>query len=63
MMIPTWGWEVRNTYQLDDTDGLFLLFISQKWHGMLWKHELIIFVPQSVKQDGATPLLSEGSVK
>ncbi len=59
---PTWGWEVRNTYQMDDTEVYSLLFISQKWHGILWKHELIIFVPQSVKQDGALLFIDGGSV-
>ncbi|HOI78637.1 MAG TPA: PhoPQ-activated pathogenicity-like protein PqaA type, partial [Petrimonas sp.] len=33
---PTWGWEVRNRYPIDDTEVYSLLFISQKWHGMLW---------------------------
>lgn len=59
---PTWGWEVRNTYPMDDTEVYSLLFISQKWHGMLWKHELVIFVPQSVKQDGALLFIDGGSV-
>lgn len=59
---PTWGWEVRNTYDMEDTKVYSLLFISQKWHGMLWKHELIIFVPESVKQDGALLFVDGGSV-
>ena len=59
---PTWGWEVRNRYPIDDTEVYSLLFISQKWHGMLWKHELIVFVPQSVKQDGALLFIDGGSV-
>jgi PhoPQ-activated pathogenicity-related protein len=59
---PTWGWEVRNVYQIDNTKAYSLLFISQKWHGILWKHELIIFVPESVKQDGALLFITGGSV-
>lgn len=59
---PTWGWEVRNVYQIDETEVYSLLFISQKWHGILWKHELIIFVPKSVKKDGALLFIDGGSV-
>ncbi|HAR38322.1 MAG TPA: PhoPQ-activated pathogenicity-like protein PqaA type, partial [Porphyromonadaceae bacterium] len=59
---PTWGWEIRNTYQTNQTKAYSLLFISQKWHGILWKHELIVFVPQSVKQDGAMLFITGGSI-
>ncbi len=59
---PTWGWEIRNVHQIDNTKAYSLLFISQKWHGILWKHELIIFVPESVKQDGALLFITGGSV-
>ncbi|WP_298652360.1 PhoPQ-activated protein PqaA family protein [uncultured Proteiniphilum sp.] len=58
----TWGWEVRNTYEMDETKVYSLLFISQKWHGILWKHELIIFVPESLKQDGALLFVDGGSI-
>lgn len=59
---PTWGWEVRNTYQIEGTKVYSLLFISQKWHGILWKHELIVIVPESVKHDGALLFIDGGSV-
>lgn len=59
---PTWGWEVRNTYEMEDAKAYSLLFISQKWHGLLWKHELMIFVPKSVKQDGALLFIDGGSI-
>ncbi|MDR2815112.1 MAG: PhoPQ-activated pathogenicity-related family protein, partial [Proteiniphilum sp.] len=59
---PTWGWEVRNVYQVDNAKAYSLLFISQKWQGILWKHELIVFVPESVKQDGALLFITGGSV-
>ena len=59
---PTWGWEVRNTYQIEGTKVYSLLFISQKWHGILWKHELIVIVPESLKHDGALLFIDGGSV-
>lgn len=59
---PTWGWEVRHSYELDQAKAYSLLFISQKWQGILWKHELLIFVPESVEQDGALLFVDGGSV-
>ena len=59
---PTWGWEVRKTYDMDETKAYSLLFISQKWHDILWKHELIIFVPEALKQDGALLFIDGGSL-
>jgi len=59
---PTWGWEVRKTYKMEETKAYSLLFISQKWHEILWKHELIIFVPESIKQDGALIFVTGGSL-
>jgi PhoPQ-activated pathogenicity-related protein len=59
----TWGWEVRDTYQIGNTKAYSMLFISQKWQGILWKHELIIIVPEQVKNDGALLFITGGSVK
>jgi PhoPQ-activated pathogenicity-related protein len=59
---PTWGWEIRDSYQTDHARAYSLLFISQKWQGILWKHELIVFVPESVKHDGALLFITGGSV-
>ncbi|MDR3267379.1 MAG: PhoPQ-activated pathogenicity-like protein PqaA type, partial [Tannerella sp.] len=41
---PTWAWEVRENYPSGKTQAWSLLLISQKWEGILWKHELIVFV-------------------
>ncbi len=59
---PTWGWEVRNVYQIENTKAYSLLFISQKWQETLWRHEIIVLVPDSVKQDGALLFIAGGSV-
>jgi PhoPQ-activated pathogenicity-related protein len=59
---PTWGWEVRKTYEMEGAKAYSLLFISQKWQEFLWKHELIIFVPDSLKQDGALLFIDGGSL-
>src|SRR5690554_4090697 len=60
---PTWAWEVRNVYQMDHTKAYSLLFISQKWQGILWKHELIVFVPESVSQDAAMLFITGSSIR
>lgn len=58
----TWGWEIRKTHEMDEAKAYSLLFISQKWQGILWKHELIVFVPESVEQDGALLFIDGGSL-
>lgn len=60
---PTIGWEVRNVYQIENTKAYSLFFISQKWQGILWKHELIVFVPETLKQDGALLFITGGSIR
>ena len=59
---PTWGWEVRNVFDMEDAKVHSLLFISQKWQGILWKHELIIFVPEHLTADGALLFIDGGSI-
>lgn len=58
----TWGWEVRNTFELNDAKAYSLMFISQKWHDILWKHELIIVEPEKIKNDGALLFIDGGSI-
>jgi len=56
-------WELRNHYTAGNTQAYSIFFISQKWQGMLWKHELIIFVPEKIAHDGALLFITGGSVK
>ncbi|WP_436418043.1 PhoPQ-activated pathogenicity-like protein PqaA type [Petrimonas sulfuriphila] len=57
------AWEVRETYPVDKAQAYSVLFISQKWQQILWKHEIIIFVPQTIAYDGALLFITGGSVK
>ena len=59
---PTQAWEVRNQYRVGDTQAYSILFISQKWQGILWKHELIVFVPDKISHDGALLFITGGSL-
>lgn len=60
----TTAWEVRDSYAIDDVITAYSIFlISQKWQGILWKHELIIFVPETINYDGALLFITGSSVK
>ena len=59
---PTWAWEVRNQYQVGETQAYSIVFISQKWQGILWKHELIVFVPKKISYDGVLLFITGGSL-
>ena len=58
----TYAWELRNQYATGNTQAFSILFISQKWQGILWKHELIIFIPEKIAHDGALLFITGGSV-
>lgn len=59
----TFAWEVRESYTINNVEAYSVLFISQKWQQILWKHEMIIFVPKTVAYDGALLFINGGSVR
>ena len=59
---PTWAWEIRQEYAAGTTRAYSIFFISQKWHDILWKHELIVFVPEKIEHDGALLFITGGSI-
>ncbi len=59
----TKAWEIHDVYELDNVKVYSILMISQKWQGILWKHEMIIFVPETIKYDGALLFITGGSVR
>ena len=58
----TWAWEVRDEYRVGNTTAYSIFLVSQKWQGILWKHELIVFVPQEISHDGALLFITGGSI-
>ena len=58
----TFAWEVKDTYKVNDVDVYSLLLISQKWQGILWKHELLVYVPEKIDYDGALLFVNGGSL-
>jgi PhoPQ-activated pathogenicity-related protein len=59
----TFHWEVKNTYDLDDSKVYDLLLVSQKWRGIVWAHQLSIVVPKEIKYDGALLMITGGHLK
>jgi len=58
----TYAWEVKDEYKVNDVNVYSLLLISQKWQGLLWKHELLVFVPNKIGYDGALLFVDGGSL-
>ena len=59
----TWAWEIREQYTVGTTKAYSLSMVSQKWQGILWKHELIVFIPEKIKHDGALLFITGGAVE
>lgn len=59
----TYEWKIRDTYSVDDVTAYSILLTSQKWQGIHWKHELIVFVPDTIDYDGALLFITGGSIK
>ena len=58
-----YAWEIRDTYAVGDATAHSILLTSQNWQGILWKHELIVFVPTTIEYDGALLFITGGSIK
>lgn len=59
----TYAWEIRDSYAVDNVTAYSLLLTSQNWQGILWKHELIVFVPATMDYDGALLFITGSSIK
>ena len=59
----TRAWEVRESYLSGDVTVHSILLVSQKWHGILWKHELLVCVPPLVEKDGALLFINGGGLR
>lgn len=58
-----YAWEIRDSYAVDNVTAYSILLTSQNWQGILWKHELIIFVPTTIVYDGALLFITGSSIK
>lgn len=58
----SYTWEIRDTYRLNNCNVYSVFMVSQKWQDMLWKHELIVYVPEEVSHDGAMLFITGGGL-
>ena len=59
----SYAWEIRDSYPVNNTTAYSVLLTSQKWQGIVWKHELIVFVPKAIDYDGVLLFITGGSIK
>lgn len=55
-------WEIKDSYRLDECSVYSVFLISQKWQGILWKHELVVYVPDHLDYDGAMLFITGGGL-
>lgn len=54
-------WEVKDSFQVNNTTAYSILLTSQKWREYTWTHQLTIFVPGTIDYDGALLFVTGGS--
>ena len=59
----TFKWELKEKYKIGESTAYDLLLTSQQWREHVWKHQLTILVPETIKYDGALLFITGGSVK
>ena len=55
-------WSVVDQMQNSDVTAFRLELTSQKWHDIVWRHELVVFIPNDLQHDEALLHISGGSV-
>jgi PhoPQ-activated pathogenicity-related protein len=56
-------WTIDDTHNGDGVSTYRIILISQQWHGIIWKHELTIIVPDTLKYRDALLFITGGSLK
>ena len=56
-------WEVRDKLKEEGVTLYRIIFTSQKWRDLIWKHELTVMVPDNLKYKDALLFITGGSVK
>lgn len=56
-------WEIQDQTKTEGASLFRILFTSQQWRGISWKHEMIVMVPDVVKYQDALLFITGGSVK
>ena len=56
-------WEVQDQLKADGVTLYRIIFTSQTWKDLVWKHELTVMVPDNLKYKDALLFITGGSVK
>lgn len=56
-------WELKDSANIGSAKAYQVLLTSQKWRGIMWRHQLTIIVPSAVQYDGALLFITGGSNK
>ncbi len=56
-------WEVQDKFKAEDVTLYRIIFTSQTWRNIVWKHELTVMVPDDLKYKDALLFITGGSVK
>ncbi|WP_341841489.1 PhoPQ-activated pathogenicity-related family protein [Chitinophaga caseinilytica] len=56
-------WTVRDSFEVADITAYSVALTSQQWREHTWKHQLMVFVPKTVKHNGALLFITGGSLK
>ncbi|MFV0267497.1 MAG: PhoPQ-activated pathogenicity-related family protein [Draconibacterium sp.] len=59
----SFNWEVQDQLKADGVTLYRVIFTSQTWRDLVWKHELTIMVPDDLKHHDALLFITGGSVK
>ncbi|MCG6188064.1 PhoPQ-activated pathogenicity-related family protein [Maribellus maritimus] len=59
----SFAWEVEEKMEADGVTLYRIIFTSQKWRELIWKHELTVMVPDDLKYQDALLFITGGSIK
>ncbi|RME04882.1 MAG: hypothetical protein D6805_01415 [Planctomycetota bacterium] len=57
---PHFHWRIKKIYQLNGDKVYLLQLTSQKWHGILWQHDLSLYLPKNIPLHHSLPILNVG---
>ncbi len=63
MEITSFKWQVQDKKDAEGVTLYRLIFTSQTWRDIVWKHELTVMVPDDLKYKDALLFITGGSVK
>lgn len=59
----TYAWEIKDSIAIEGGTLYEVILTSQKWREHVWKHQVNVTIPNSIKYDGALLFVSSGSIE